>query len=96
MAACVPRASLDDGLIDHRLELIGMPNPPGLWRWIMNRPMSSLEVRKVYRRIEDSDAARHGQIRVVDESGEDYLYPTDYFSPVELPAEVERSLCKPA
>jgi hypothetical protein len=52
----------------------------------------SLEVRKVYMRISDPDAARHGQIRVVDESGEDYLYPEKYFAPVELPTEAERSL----
>jgi hypothetical protein len=46
----------------------------------------SLEVRKVYRVVPDSDALSHGLIRVVDESGEDYLYPEDLFVPIEVPA----------
>jgi len=39
----------------------------------------SLEKRKLYEVLDDSDAARHHQIRVIEESGEDYLYPQDYF-----------------
>jgi len=39
--------------------------------------VSSLEVRKVYRQIADAWAQSHGLIRIVDESGEDYLYPRD-------------------
>ena len=46
----------------------------------------SLEVRKVYRVVPDAEAIGHGLIRVVDESGEDYLYPEDLFVPIELPA----------
>ncbi|WP_226588155.1 hypothetical protein [Microseira wollei] len=42
---------------------------------------ASLEVRKVYRVIPDSRAAEHQLIRVIDESEEDYLYPSDYFVP---------------
>ena len=53
---------------------------------------ASLEVRKLYSRIPDSDAESHGQIRIVDESGEDYLYPEEYFRAIELPVEVERSI----
>ncbi len=53
---------------------------------------ASLEVRKLYPRIPDSDAEQHGQIRIVDESGEDYLYPEEYFRAIELPVEVERSI----
>ena len=45
----------------------------------------SLELRKVYQTVPDDWAARHGQIRVVDESGEDYLYPIEFFVPVALP-----------
>jgi hypothetical protein len=45
----------------------------------------SLEVRKVYRVVSDTDALSHGLIRVVDESGEDYLYPEDLFVPIEVP-----------
>jgi len=53
---------------------------------------ASLEVRKLYSRIPDSDAESHGQIRIVDESGEDYLYPEEYFRAIELSVEVERSI----
>ena len=45
----------------------------------------SLEIRKVYQVLPDADAIRHGLIRVVDESGEGYLYPQDLFVPIELP-----------
>ena len=44
----------------------------------------SLEVRKIYQVLPDDQAVGHQLIRVVDESGEDYLYPADYFAPVEL------------
>jgi hypothetical protein len=57
---------------------------------------ASLEVRKLYPRLPDADAARHGQIRVIDESGEDYLYPESYFVPVELPADIERTIASAA
>ena len=53
---------------------------------------ASLEVRKLYSRIPDSDAEKHGQIRIVDESGDDYLYPQEYFPAIDLPIEVERSI----
>ena len=46
---------------------------------------ASLEVRKIYRIIPDSHSAEHQLVRVVDESGEDYLYPADYFVSIELP-----------
>ncbi len=42
---------------------------------------ASLDSRKLYERIDDEKAARHGQARVVDESGEDYFYPEDIFDP---------------
>ncbi|MEO8349550.1 MAG: hypothetical protein ABI610_11605 [Acidobacteriota bacterium] len=45
----------------------------------------SLEIRKVYRVVPDRAAVDLGLIRVVDESGEDYLYPEDLFVPIELP-----------
>ena len=53
---------------------------------------ASLEVRKVYRVLPDSVASRHGMIRVVDESGSDYLYPVRYFVPIALPRAAEKSL----
>lgn len=46
---------------------------------------ASLELRKLYEVIPDPDAEKHGQVRVVDESGEDYLYPNSFFAPVDLP-----------
>jgi len=46
---------------------------------------ASLELRKIYRVLPDTDAATHRLIRVIDESGEDYLYPEDYFAPITLP-----------
>lgn len=45
----------------------------------------SLELRKLYRTLADADAAKHGYIRVVDETGEDYLYPSQCFLAVTLP-----------
>ncbi len=48
----------------------------------------SLERRKIYSSMPDADAAKHGQVRVIDESGEDYLYPAEYFVTVELPQAV--------
>ena len=48
----------------------------------------SLEVRKLYEIVEDADAEKHGQIRVIDESNEDYLYPATSFDRVALPANV--------
>lgn len=53
---------------------------------------ASLEVRKLYASLPDDDAAQHGQIRVIDESGEDYLYPAANFVAIDLPAEVEDTL----
>ena len=46
---------------------------------------ASLEVRKVYKVFSEADAAERNLLRVVDESGEDYLYPADFFIPIELP-----------
>ena len=52
----------------------------------------SLERRKIYQVLPDLDAAKHRQVRVIDESGEDYLYPEQYFVPMTLPLAVERTL----
>jgi hypothetical protein len=45
----------------------------------------SLEMRKLYEVVIDADAEKHGQIRVIDESGEDYLYPATAFKRINLP-----------
>jgi len=57
---------------------------------------ASLELHKIYRVLPDEDAAVDGDIRVIDESGEDYLYPADYFVAVELPQELKESLLRAA
>ena len=53
---------------------------------------ASLELHKIYRVIPDADASSDGDLRVVDESGEDYLYPAEYFVLIELPQAVKKSL----
>jgi len=58
--------------------------------------MEDLEARKLYQILPDREAAREGYIRVVDESGDDYIYPSDLFVPVRLPAAVVRRLRSPA
>lgn len=50
---------------------------------------ASLDVHKVYRILPDSDAANHKMVRVIDESGEDYLYPEVLFVRIELPRAAE-------
>lgn len=57
---------------------------------------ASLERRKIYEAIPDDSAEEHGQIRVIDESGEDYLYPRDYFIPVSLPKNIEEAIFQAA
>jgi len=52
---------------------------------------ASLDARKIYLCIPDPEAEAHGQIRVIDESGEDYLYPQDIFIPIEIPQEATRA-----
>jgi len=53
---------------------------------------ASLEVRKVYEVLPDPLAGQHHLLRVIDESGEDYLYPDDYFMPVDLPQPIRAAL----
>ena len=52
---------------------------------VRNEECEDLEIRKVYQILPDKRADRDGYVRVVDESGEDYLYPETYFVPVRLP-----------
>jgi len=53
---------------------------------------SSLETRKLYEVLTDRIAGQHHQIRVIDESGEDYLYSDRYFAPVRLPSATKEKL----
>ena len=57
-----------------------------------NGGMEDLEIRKVYQLLPDREASREGYVRVVDESGEDYLYPADLFIQIELPQAIEKAL----
>ncbi len=53
---------------------------------------SSLELRKLYEIVPDADAEADGMVRVIDESGEDYLFPAEFFVRAELPAAVEETI----
>jgi hypothetical protein len=53
---------------------------------------ASLQLWKVYRVLPDEKGARHKMIRVVDESGEDYLFSASYFVPVKLPQAVKSAI----
>lgn len=53
---------------------------------------ASLETRKIYVALRDEDAAKHGMLRVVDESGVDYLYPQTLFRSIELPPAVREAV----
>ena len=55
---------------------------------------ASLELHKIYRVIPDDEAVRGGDWRIVDESGEDYLYPAEYFAAIDLPRPVVRVMNK--
>ena len=52
----------------------------------------SLEKRKLYEKLPDKKSESHGLVRVIDESGEDYLYPSRYFIPIKLPARIEQAV----
>ena len=49
-----------------------------------------MERRKIYQVIPDREAGKHGQLRVIDESGEDYLYPATFFALIKLPRTLRR------
>jgi hypothetical protein len=57
---------------------------------------ASLEVRKLYEKIPDKGAERHRQVRIIDESGEDYLYPAKFFVPVRLSMQTKSKIIERA
>jgi hypothetical protein len=59
---------------------------------IENRGAEDLDIRKVYPVLEDRAAAATGHLRIIDESGDDYLYPAGYFVLIELPGKAKRAL----
>ena len=52
----------------------------------------SLDLRKIYKVLPDEVAGKHGMLRVIDEEGEDYLYPKEWFLPIELPGNIEQAI----
>ncbi len=78
----------------------GKPNKDSAPRFVVCVDNSdyeaSLEVHKIYPVLPDADAAREGDLRIVDESGEDYLYSAGRFVAIEVPKLIERSLLKRA
>ncbi len=70
-----------------------MKRPSGFVICVNNKGYpASLERRKLYPFIHDPEAERHKMIRVIDESGEDYLFPARYFAPIDVPATTRRKL----
>ena len=53
---------------------------------------ASLEKRKIYVALRDTTAEKHGMMRIVDESGEDYLFPKTFFRSIALPQAVRRAV----
>jgi hypothetical protein len=59
---------------------------------VENKDCEDLEKRKIYQFLPDEEAEKEGYLRVIDESGEDYLYPQSYFVLVQLPREAQEAL----
>ena len=59
---------------------------------IENKDCEDLEKRKIYQVIPDESAAQDGYLRIIDESGEDYLYPESYFVPIQVPQKAQAAL----
>jgi hypothetical protein len=53
-----------------------------------------LKVRTIYQLLPDESAARSNYVRIVDETGEDYLYPANLFVPIEVPLEAQKALMR--
>jgi len=66
-------------------------NKTGYVLCVDNKDCEDLEKRKIYKILPD-DAKKEGYLRVIDESGEDYLYPESYFIPIQLPREAQEAL----
>ncbi len=63
---------------------------------IKNDGCEDLEIRKIYEVLPDENAAQDDYIRIVDESGEDYLYPSNYFYAVEIARNIRETLIRAA
>ena len=54
--------------------------------------LASLEKGKIYVALRDPAAEKHGQLRIIDESGDDYLYPKDFFRSIALPQSIKKAV----
>jgi hypothetical protein len=59
---------------------------------LKNKGSEDLVIRKIYQVLPDEATEKKRLLRIIDESGEDYLYPASYFFPIDLPQKVERTL----
>ena len=59
---------------------------------IENKDCDDLERRKIYQVLPDGEASKEGYVRIIDESGEDYLYPESYFVSIQLTKEAQEAL----
>jgi hypothetical protein len=57
---------------------------------------ASLELHKIYPVVPDPDAAQDRDLRIIDESGEDYLYAASRFVAIEVPKALERAMLRKA
>jgi hypothetical protein len=72
-----------------------MPKPPSKQFVVSVRNdgySASLEKRKIYVALRDLSAEKHGQLRVIDESGDDYLYPKTFFRSIALPESLKKAV----
>ena len=72
-----------------------MAKPKENYRFVLcieNKDCEDLEKRKIYQVLPDEEAEKEGYIRVIDESGEDYLYPAYYFAPIRLPSATKEKI----
>ncbi len=73
-----------------------MPEEPQFALCVRNDGyLASLERHKIYRVLPDEDSVAHDYLRVIDESGEDYLFPASYFMPLSLPPAIQAVLLTP-
>jgi len=63
---------------------------------VRNEDCEDLELRKIYQVLPDASAAEDGYLRIIDESDEDYLYPAEYFLPIELSQALEKAVLSAA
>lgn len=69
-----------------------MANEKKIVLCIENKDCDDLEIRKVYLVVPDVESEEDGYLRIIDESGEDYLYPKSYFIPLQLTEELKDAL----